>query len=268
MQLRLFRIGSSCARHPLAVLAVWLVVASLVSHAGSVPDVAPTLGTIIGLGVGIDYPLFLITRYHEARRAGIDVAGAVGMAQRTVGAAVLFAGSTVVIALLSLTVAGIAPVTGLGHSSAVVVAVAMLAATTLLPALLGFAGTLIDALPVRAHTTAEARSSDADVRDPLRPLDGLRGVPAEPHPGAPRPRRAPGGRGRARARRHRPPHHRRGPDHGDRLRRLRLDRRSAGQDGWHGGTPVMPPGGRPPARAPGRAGIPQAAGRSRRTTRR
>jgi RND superfamily putative drug exporter len=156
--------GAVAMAVPLLTALVGLVVGlgliTLLTHVGTVPDVAHTLGTMIGLGVGIDYALFLISRYREARAAGMDVPDAAGTAQATAGTAVGFAAATVVVALLSLAVAGIAPVTGLGYTAAAVVAVAMLAATTLLPALLGLAGSRIDALAVRRDTAgAQARSA-------------------------------------------------------------------------------------------------------------
>ena len=143
----------------LVAVVLGLSVITLLTHTMTVPDVAPTLGTMIGLGVGIDYALFLISRHRELRRGGRDAADAAGAAIATSGSAVLFAGATVVIALASLAVADIAPVTGLGVSAAAMVAVAVLVALTLLPALLGLAGDRIDALAVRRDPAAvQARS--------------------------------------------------------------------------------------------------------------
>jgi len=119
-----------------------------------VPSIAPTLATMIGLGVGIDYALFIVTRHKQQLRDGMEMGESIARATATAGGAVVFAGTTVVIALVSLLLAGIPLVTNLGLTAGVAVVVAVLAATTLLPALLGVLGTRIDALRVplgRAH---------------------------------------------------------------------------------------------------------------------
>jgi RND superfamily putative drug exporter len=119
-----------------------------------VPSIAPTLATMIGLGVGIDYALFIVTRHKQQLRDGMEMGESIARATATAGGAVVFAGTTVVIALVSLLLAGIPLVTNLGLTAGVAVVVAVLAATTLLPALLGVLGPRIDALRVplgRAH---------------------------------------------------------------------------------------------------------------------
>jgi uncharacterized membrane protein YdfJ with MMPL/SSD domain len=103
---------------------------------------------MIGLGVGIDYSLFIVTRYKERVADGLDRDEAIARAIASSGSAVTFAGSTVVIALVSLLFAGIPLVTVLGLSAAMVVVVAVLAAVTLLPALLSVIGARIDSLRV------------------------------------------------------------------------------------------------------------------------
>ena len=110
----------------------------------TVPSIATTIATMIGLGVGIDYSLFIITRHRQGLHEGLTVADAAGRAIATAGLAVLIAGGTVVIAICGLAVAGIPFVTFMGFGAAVVVAVMVAAALTLLPALLGFAGHNID----------------------------------------------------------------------------------------------------------------------------
>ena len=112
------------------------------------PDVAPTVGAMIGLGVGIDYSLFIVTRARSARHEGMSTHDAIGHAAATSGSAVAFAGITVVIALLSLAVSGITLITVLGQAAAIVVVVAVLASMTLLPALLGLCGDRIERLRV------------------------------------------------------------------------------------------------------------------------
>jgi RND superfamily putative drug exporter len=121
-------------------LMAGLSIVSLMGHVLAIPDVAPTIATMIGLGVGIDYALFIVTRARSARHDGRSVHDAIGDAAATSGSAVAFAGGTVVIALLSLAVSGLSLVTMLGQAAAVVVVVGVLASMTLLPALLGLCG--------------------------------------------------------------------------------------------------------------------------------
>ena len=123
-------------------------IVTLFGHVASVPDVAPTVATMIGLGVGIDYSLFIVTRARSARHDGMSVHEAIGHAAATSGSAVAFAGVTVVIALLALAVSGISLITMLGQAAAIVVVVAVLASMTLLPALLGLCGDRIERLRI------------------------------------------------------------------------------------------------------------------------
>ena len=113
----------------------------LVSHALDMPDFSGELALMIGLGVGVDYALFIVTRYREAYRVdGGDVMHAIGVAMNTAGRAVIFAGATVVISLLGMCVLGIGFLYGLAASSAIAVLLVLAASLTLLPALLAFAG--------------------------------------------------------------------------------------------------------------------------------
>jgi putative drug exporter of the RND superfamily len=125
-------------------LGLVLMVAAFVN----VPEFSTTLATMIGLGVGIDYALFLVTRYRQNLQSGMEPLHAIGVATATAGQAVLFAGITVVLAILGLWISGIAFVGMMATGTAIVVAVAVVAAVTLLPALLGFAGRAIDRLSV------------------------------------------------------------------------------------------------------------------------
>ena len=111
-----------------------------------VPEVSPMIATMIGLGVGIDYALFVVTRHRELLQDGHSVHDAAGRANATAGQAVLFAGVTVVVAICGLQVSGVPAIATMGWSSGIVVVVSMLLAVTLLPALLGLAGTNIDRL--------------------------------------------------------------------------------------------------------------------------
>ena len=129
----------------------------ILGHAATVPSIAPTLATMIGLGVGIDYALFLVSRHRANRHEGMSMEESIATAVATSGSAIVFAGTTVIVALLTLVVAGIPLITALGYSAAVAVATAMLAAITLMPALLALVGTHIESarLPavLRPRTT-------------------------------------------------------------------------------------------------------------------
>ena len=131
-------------------LAAGLSLIVLLGHAVTVPTIAPTLATMIGLGVGIDYALFLVSRHRLNRKEGMALDDSVAMAVATSGSAIVFAGTTVVIALLTLLVAGIPLVTALGYSSAVAVVTAVLASITLLPAVLALVGAHIEAIRLPA----------------------------------------------------------------------------------------------------------------------
>jgi uncharacterized membrane protein YdfJ with MMPL/SSD domain len=127
-------------------LAVGLGTVGLLGHVLQVPSVGPTLATMIGLGVGIDYALFLVSRHKSQLDDGMDVDESVARTVATSGSAVVFAGCTVVIALLSLAVASIPFVTSLGIASAVAVGTAVVSALTLLPAVLALLGHRVHAL--------------------------------------------------------------------------------------------------------------------------
>ncbi len=139
-------------------LASTLSIIRILSHAVTVSTVAPTLATMIGLGVGIDYALFIVTRHFRGLDDGLDLRESIARAAATSGGAVVFAGSTVTIALVSLAVANIPLVTTMGFMAAIAVVVAVLAAITLLPAMLAIVGPGINALRVRGrHHPAQAK---------------------------------------------------------------------------------------------------------------
>jgi putative drug exporter of the RND superfamily len=127
-------------------LACALSIIRLLEHVLEVPGVAATLATMIGLGVGIDYALFIVTRHKLQLKEGMDLRESIARATATAGGAVVFAGFTVVIALCSLAVAGIPLVSTLGYTAAIAVVVAVAAAATLLPAMLGALGPHINSL--------------------------------------------------------------------------------------------------------------------------
>jgi putative drug exporter of the RND superfamily len=124
----------------IAALASGLMTVGLLSHEVSIPSVGPTLGILIGLGVGIDYALFIVTRHRNNLKDGMPPREAAVLALNTSGRAVLFAGTTVCIALIGMLVLRISYISGLGIAAAVTVLFTVAAATTLLPALLGFLG--------------------------------------------------------------------------------------------------------------------------------
>jgi RND superfamily putative drug exporter len=124
----------------LAGIGIGGVFVVLASHLMEVPDFAPFVGLMIGLGVGIDYALLIVTRYREQLHSGHTFRESIGIAMDTAGRSVVFAGATVVISLLGMLLMGIGFVGGLGITASITVAVTVAASVTLLPALLGFAG--------------------------------------------------------------------------------------------------------------------------------
>ena len=130
----------------LALVAVAVGMGGILLLAGAM-DVSPSaipIAGIVGLGVGIDYALFIVSRYRENRVAGRDNSTALADAMSSSGAAVVFAGGTVVIAMASLAVIGLGALTSIGLATAIVVLSAVAAAITLLPALLALLGDRID----------------------------------------------------------------------------------------------------------------------------
>jgi putative drug exporter of the RND superfamily len=118
------------------------------SHLITVPTFGPDIMIMIGLGVGIDYALFVVTRYRQGLAEQRTPRDATIVALSTAGRAVLFAGATVVIALLGLFVVGLPFMDGLAAATIVAVALVLAAALTLLPAIFGFAGPAIDRLHI------------------------------------------------------------------------------------------------------------------------
>lgn len=128
---------------------------TLLSHVTEVPTSAPTLAIMLGLGVGIDYALFVVTAHRDTLARGMDPGESVARAVATSGGAVLFAGCTVVVAVCSLAVAGIPLVTALGLTTGLMVALAIVCALTLLPAILALVGPRINHLPLPGRRPAE-----------------------------------------------------------------------------------------------------------------
>lgn len=138
------------------------------------PGTAPLLALMLGIAVGIDYALFLLSRYRENLRGGVDGPEAAARATATAGSAVVFAGLTVITALLGLTIVGLPFLSAMGVSAAVGVAIAVAASLTLSPALMGFLGRRILGrrwgLPRRrAAAGRHEEPSDAARSDDARP---------------------------------------------------------------------------------------------------
>jgi putative drug exporter of the RND superfamily len=140
----------------------------LLSHATDVPEVAPLLGSLIGLGVGIDYALFIVTRHRKGILRGMAPEDAAVTALNTSGRAVLFAGGTVCIALAGMLVMNMRFLDGVVIATSLTVVLSVLAATTLLPALLGVLGPRVLSRRQRRRLAADgpdtAESSGAAAR--------------------------------------------------------------------------------------------------------
>lgn len=137
-----------------AIVGVGIGVAGITTLTGFVDlgSTTPVLASMLGLAVGIDYALFIVSRYRTELYAGVEPEEAAGRAVGTAGSAVVFAGATVMAALAGLSVVGISFLTEMGLAATATVAVAVLIALTMLPALMGFAGRQILPRKVRKAT--------------------------------------------------------------------------------------------------------------------
>jgi len=124
----------------LFAVGIGLAIVGILGRVTFIPDVAPTLGTMLGLGVGIDYALFLVTRHRKLLRQGYDVPDAIGRTMGTAGAGMVFAGGTLIAAVCGLTLTGISFLAWLGYAAGIVVLLAVAASLTLVPAILGVMG--------------------------------------------------------------------------------------------------------------------------------
>jgi len=164
--LLVFMFGSLIAAAIPLLSAIFSVVAGLsllglLAAVITFPTTAPTIATLLGLGVAVDYGLFLSARHRDQLDSGMDVVTSAKHAEGTSGAAIVVAGGTVVISILGLYIAGVAFVGSLGLAAAVVVAVTMAAALTLVPAFMGVARGNVRALSARIR----ARKAGLSVRE-------------------------------------------------------------------------------------------------------
>ena len=136
-----------------------LALVGLLAAAITFPTTAPTVATLLGPGVAIDYGLFLMARHREQLDHGVPVIKSAGRATATSGAAIVVAGSTVVVSILGLYVSGVPFVGAMGLASAIVVAVAMLAALTLMPAFMGVAKQNVRAIKDRRAAKRATRGN-------------------------------------------------------------------------------------------------------------
>ncbi|HEX4820900.1 MAG TPA: MMPL family transporter, partial [Acidimicrobiales bacterium] len=139
-------------------VGIGLVFVTLLSHVMTVPSFAPYVALMIGLGVGIDYALFIVVRYRTGLHDELDPESANVLALTTAGRAVLFAGCTVIISLLGMFMMGIEFIYGLSIGAILAVLMTMLASVTLVPAIMGFAG---GKLAAKAHQRTHHRETMA-----------------------------------------------------------------------------------------------------------
>lgn len=158
--LLLFMFGSVVAAAMPLLSAIFsvgsgLALVGLLAAATTFPTTAPTVATLLGLGVAVDYGLFLVARHREQLDAGAKVVPSAARAEGTSGAAIVVAGSTVVVSILGLYISGVPFIGALGLASAITVAVTMLAALTLVPAFMGVTRENIRSLGARVRARRE-----------------------------------------------------------------------------------------------------------------
>ncbi|MDF2937236.1 MAG: hypothetical protein K0Q90_2609 [Paenibacillaceae bacterium] len=140
-------------------LGIGIMLILIGSHYWNIPTFSLSLASMLGLAVGIDYGLFIISRYRQNLRDGQSREEAIGMANATAGSAVVFAGVTVMIALIGFTFTGIPFLGAMGLSAALTVLIAVLLSLISLPALLGFAGKLFQPKKPQPVTSLQAKRS-------------------------------------------------------------------------------------------------------------
>ncbi|MGW9346450.1 MMPL family transporter [Nocardiopsis flavescens] len=159
---------------PLLTALVGVGIATLVAMSLSgvleMASVTPILGLMLGLAVGIDYALFIINRHRRQLKQGVEVQESIGLANGTAGNAVVFAGTTVLIALLGLNLTGIGFLGLMGTMGAVAIAIAVIVAVTLVPALLSLIGASILSRRERARLAERASAGGATAAEAVRPM--------------------------------------------------------------------------------------------------
>ena len=136
-----------------------LALLALLARVITFPTTAPTIATLLGLGIAVDYGLFLVARHREQLDAGMDVVPSVRRAAGTSGAAIVVAGCTVAVSVLGLYISGVGFVGALGLAAALVVVVTMICALTLVPAFMGLFRQGVRALTARARAHKEGLSA-------------------------------------------------------------------------------------------------------------
>ncbi|MFI0451762.1 MMPL family transporter [Actinomadura sp. 6N118] len=144
----------------LITVATGLAGIVLLAHAMDVTSAAPSVAALIGLGVGIDYALFIVARYHENRTSGQDNRTALSNAMAAAGSSVLFAGGAVIVAMSALLLTGLGLLASIGLSTALVVLFAVATALTLLPAILSLLGDRIDSGRIVRRRSPAKRPED------------------------------------------------------------------------------------------------------------
>jgi len=167
--LLLFMFGSVIAAAIPLVSAIFSVAAGLsvlglLAAVLTFPTTAPTIATLLGLGVAVDYGLFLVARHREQMDTGLDVVASVSRAEGTSGAAIVVAGSTVVVSILGLYISDVAFVGALGLAAAITVAITMTAALTLVPAFMGAVKSNVRALSARVRAHKEGVTAREEAR--------------------------------------------------------------------------------------------------------
>ena len=177
----LFAFGSIVAAGlPLAVALLGLGIGTglitLLAATTDITTVSPTLATMIGIGVGVDYALFIVTRHRDALARGLSVPDAAAEANATAGMSVVFAGGTVLLALSGLLFTGVPNFRAMGYAPGIVVLLTVLAGVTLLPALLGLARMRVYSRKARRTGHLEAAASHSPTGARLARTVGRRPV--------------------------------------------------------------------------------------------
>ena len=166
---------------PILTALVGVGIATLITMSLSgvlaIADITPILGLMLGLAVGIDYALFIVNRHRRQLKQGQELRESVGLANGTAGNAVVFAGATVLIALLGLNLTGIGFLGLMGSVGAIAIAIAVVVAITLIPALLGLVGERILSKRERAGLGAASANGQApEKHSHVKPMSNVRAV--------------------------------------------------------------------------------------------